>query len=285
MWTLYISGNANALTNIKYYKLYKLQVSNFPQCIANNGIECFLYQKFWNRIWIEKFSLWRKKKTFYCVFADSFEWIHMRIQKVSWHGRDLFRFASYEIGESKVKSSRWFFWVLLLSHLSPHSLSLSLYFCLLSGSVCRIVVVAHYLRLSDCWRFQADAVLWHLTLAVNDLSAWHLSSGTCSPHSTPHLPPHSPSLSLSVSLFRTARHSLVDIVLAPSCARHTCYARGRGKGRGGTDNGKIPAEQLFAHQSFWERGVWSLKEVEAGGGWERMVQKFLHQIHLVSFVV
>lgn len=87
------------------------------------------------------------------------------------------------------------------------TLSLSLYFCLLSGSVCRIVVVAHYLRLSDCWRFQADAVLWHLTLAVNDLSAWHLSSGTCSPHSTPHLPPHSPSPSLCLSFSHCASFS------------------------------------------------------------------------------
>lgn len=36
---------------------------------------------------------------------------------------------------------------------------------------------------------------------------------------------------------------------------------GRGKG---ADNGKIPAEQLFAHQSFWEREVWFLQEVKGG---------------------
>lgn len=119
------------------------------------------------------------------------------------------------------------------------SLSLSLYFCLLSGSVCRIVVVAHYLRLSDCWRFQADAVLWHLTLAENDLSAWHLSSGTCSPHSTPHLPPHSPSLSLSLSLFFALRVilsltlSLLHLVLVTPVMRE-----GGGKAEGGQIMGR-----------------------------------------------
>lgn len=258
MWTLYSSGNANALTNIKYYKLYKLQVLNFPQCIANNRLECFLYQKFWNRIWIKKFSLWRKKKTFYCVFADIFEWIHMRIQKVSWHGRDLFRFASYEIGESKVKSSRWFFWVLLLSHLSPHSLSLSLYYCLLSGSVCRIVVVAHYLRLSDCWRFQADAVLWHLTLAVNDLSAWHLSSGTCSPHSTPHLPPHSPSLSLCLSFSHCASFSRWHCPCSILCSSHLLCEREGERQRGGQIMGRSRQNNCLHIKVFGsgECGFW-----------------------------
>lgn len=189
------------------------------------------------------------------------------------HGVNATCFTSYYMKWERGKSKK-----LLLISLSAAavpscaSLSLSL---LLSGSVCRIVVVSHYLRLSDCWRFQADAVLWHLTLAVNDLSAWHLSSGTCFPHST--LP-----TSFSVSLLHSASFSRWHCPCSVLCSSHLLCERVR-EGETGKDNGKIPAEQLFAHLSFREREVWSLQG-EGRGGEGTLVQKFLHQIHLVSFV-
>lgn len=42
---------------------------------------CIFYTKsFEIGFGVEKFSRWGKKKIFFCVFADSFKWIHSHIQ-------------------------------------------------------------------------------------------------------------------------------------------------------------------------------------------------------------